>query len=48
MQYKYSSKVNTKLVKVALLNKQDRYIDLSKIKNSDKISDLFLKNQESI
>ena len=48
MQYKYFSKVNTKLVKVALLNNKDRHIDLSKIKNSTKISDLFLKIQESI
>lgn len=32
MQYKYFSKVNKKLIKVALLNKKDRHIDLSKIK----------------
>ena len=48
MQYKYFSKVNTKLVKVALLNNKDRHIDLSKIKNLTKISDLFLKIQELI
>ena len=48
MQYKYFSKVNTKLVKVVLLNKKDRHIYLSKIKNSNKISDLYLKIQESI